>query len=125
MCIAGIVHTIGGYMVYTAITFQYVFDYHEDDPTEVFWCTADIGWVCLCVASYSEEPPEVFVEVVIVARSVAALHSTLLHSQFDHVARITCTLRSLVILMSSTDLCSMAPPESSLKVRVSRDCTVQ
>ena len=41
-------HTVGGYMVYTAVTFQYVFDYHPDD---VFWCTADIGWVPLLFSS--------------------------------------------------------------------------
>ena len=38
----GVLHTIGGYMVYTATSFKYIFDYHEGD---VFWCTADIGWV--------------------------------------------------------------------------------
>ena len=38
----GVLHTIGGYMVYVATTFKYIFDYHEGD---VFWCTADIGWV--------------------------------------------------------------------------------
>lgn len=38
----GVVHTCGGYMVYTAYTFQNVFQYNEG---EVFWCTADIGWV--------------------------------------------------------------------------------
>ena len=38
----GVLHTIGGYMVYTATTFKYVFDYRDGD---VFWCTADIGWV--------------------------------------------------------------------------------
>ncbi len=38
----GVVHTTGGYMVYTAYTFQNVFQYK---PNEVFWCTADIGWV--------------------------------------------------------------------------------
>ncbi len=38
----GVVHTCGGYMVYTAYTFQNVFQYNEN---EVFWCTADIGWV--------------------------------------------------------------------------------
>ena len=38
----GVLHTVGGYMVYTATTFKNVFDYHEGD---VFWCTADIGWV--------------------------------------------------------------------------------
>ncbi|MDT7830151.1 acetate--CoA ligase [Pricia sp. S334] len=38
----GMVHTTGGYMVYTAYTFKNVFQYREDD---VFWCTADIGWI--------------------------------------------------------------------------------
>ncbi|RME66566.1 MAG: acetate--CoA ligase [Alphaproteobacteria bacterium] len=38
----GVVHTTGGYMVWAATTFHYVFDYH---PGEVFWCTADVGWV--------------------------------------------------------------------------------
>jgi acetyl-CoA synthetase len=38
----GVQHTVGGYMVYTAVTHKYIFDYHDG---EVFWCTADIGWV--------------------------------------------------------------------------------
>ena len=38
----GMVHTIAGYMVYTAYTFKNVFKYDLDD---VFWCTADIGWI--------------------------------------------------------------------------------
>lgn len=38
----GMVHTVAGYMVYTAYTFKNVFQYKEDD---VYWCTADIGWV--------------------------------------------------------------------------------
>lgn len=38
----GIVHTTGGYMVYTAYSFQNVFQYSEND---VYWCTADIGWI--------------------------------------------------------------------------------
>lgn len=38
----GMVHTIGGYLVYTAYTFKNVFQYQEND---VFWCTADIGWI--------------------------------------------------------------------------------
>ena len=38
----GVVHTTGGYLVYTSMTHHYVFDYHEGD---VFWCTADVGWV--------------------------------------------------------------------------------
>ncbi len=38
----GVLHTVGGYMVYTTVTFRYIFDYHEGD---IYWCTADIGWV--------------------------------------------------------------------------------
>ena len=38
----GIVHTTGGYMVYTYITTKYVFDLK---PEDLFWCSADIGWV--------------------------------------------------------------------------------
>ncbi len=38
----GLLHTTGGFMVFAANTFKYVFDYHEED---VFWCTADIGWI--------------------------------------------------------------------------------
>jgi acetyl-CoA synthetase len=38
----GVLHTTGGYAVWTASTFNYVFDYQ---PGEIFWCTADIGWV--------------------------------------------------------------------------------
>ncbi len=38
----GVLHTTGGYMVYAAITHKLTFDYHEGD---VFWCTADVGWV--------------------------------------------------------------------------------
>src|SRR6195256_3140401 len=38
----GVLHTTGGYAVYTAMTHQYVFDYHDGD---IFWCTADVGWV--------------------------------------------------------------------------------
>jgi len=38
----GMMHTIAGYMVYTAYTFKNVFNYEEND---VFWCTADIGWI--------------------------------------------------------------------------------
>jgi acetyl-CoA synthetase len=38
----GVLHTTGGYAVYTSITHQYVFDYHEG---EIYWCTADVGWV--------------------------------------------------------------------------------
>ncbi|PKB42075.1 acetyl-CoA synthetase [Cellulophaga sp. RHA19] len=38
----GMVHTTGGYMVYTAYTFKNIFQYKEND---VYWCTADIGWI--------------------------------------------------------------------------------
>ncbi|MPZ57174.1 MAG: acetate--CoA ligase [Rhizobiales bacterium] len=38
----GVLHTTGGYLVYTSLTHQYVFDYHDGD---IFWCTADVGWV--------------------------------------------------------------------------------
>ncbi len=38
----GVLHTTGGYLVYAALTHQYVFDYH---PGDVYWCTADVGWV--------------------------------------------------------------------------------
>jgi len=38
----GVLHTTGGYMVYTNLTFKYIFDYHEED---IWFCTADIGWV--------------------------------------------------------------------------------
>ena len=38
----GMVHSTAGYMVYTAYTFKNVFQYREDD---IFWCTADIGWI--------------------------------------------------------------------------------
>lgn len=38
----GVLHTTGGYMVYTNITFKWIFDYHDED---IFFCTADIGWV--------------------------------------------------------------------------------
>ena len=39
----GIMHTSGGYLAQVAFTHKYVFDLHED--TDVYWCTADIGWV--------------------------------------------------------------------------------
>ncbi len=38
----GVVHTTGGYLVYASFTHEVVFDYHDGD---VFWCTADVGWV--------------------------------------------------------------------------------
>jgi acetyl-CoA synthetase len=39
----GIMHTSGGYLTQAAFTHKYVFDLHAD--TDVFWCTADVGWV--------------------------------------------------------------------------------
>ncbi|QDU32813.1 Acetyl-coenzyme A ligase [Poriferisphaera corsica] len=49
----GIMHTTGGYMVYTYLTSRYTFDLHETKPDgnggaengDVYWCTADIGWI--------------------------------------------------------------------------------
>ena len=38
----GVVHASGGYLVFAAMTHQYVFDYHDGD---IYWCTADVGWV--------------------------------------------------------------------------------
>ncbi|MFE8072396.1 acetate--CoA ligase [Marinobacteraceae bacterium S3BR75-40.1] len=38
----GVLHTTGGYMVYTSLTHEIVFDYHDGD---VYWCTADFGWI--------------------------------------------------------------------------------
>jgi len=38
----GVLHTTGGYLLYAAMTHKYTFDYHDG---EIFWCTADVGWV--------------------------------------------------------------------------------
>ena len=38
----GVVHSSGGYLLYAAMTHEYVFDYHDGD---IFWCSADVGWV--------------------------------------------------------------------------------
>uniref|UniRef100_A0A3Q1JCB3 Propionate--CoA ligase n=1 Tax=Anabas testudineus TaxID=64144 RepID=A0A3Q1JCB3_ANATE len=38
----GVLHSVAGYLLYTSLTFKYVFDHHYDD---VYWCTADIGWI--------------------------------------------------------------------------------
>ncbi len=38
----GVLHTVGGYLVYASMTHEYVFDYHDG---EIYWCTADVGWV--------------------------------------------------------------------------------
>ena len=44
----GVVHTTGGYLVWTSLTHELVFDYHPPGPDgrgDVFWCTADVGWI--------------------------------------------------------------------------------
>ncbi|MGI9353989.1 MAG: acetate--CoA ligase [Rhizobiaceae bacterium] len=38
----GVLHTTGGYLIWAAMTHEYVFDYHDGD---IYWCTADVGWV--------------------------------------------------------------------------------
>ena len=38
----GVLHTQAGYLLYATFTHKYVFDYH---PGEVYWCTADVGWI--------------------------------------------------------------------------------
>ncbi|MDP2180964.1 MAG: acetate--CoA ligase [Actinomycetota bacterium] len=38
----GVLHTTAGYLLFTTLSFKYTFDYHDED---VYWCTADIGWV--------------------------------------------------------------------------------
>ncbi|HEY8034864.1 MAG TPA: acetate--CoA ligase [Methylobacter sp.] len=38
----GVLHSTGGYLLHTAMTHKYIFDYHDGD---IYWCTADIGWV--------------------------------------------------------------------------------
>lgn len=38
----GVLHTTGGYLVYVAHSFKYIFNYHDGD---IYWCTADIGWI--------------------------------------------------------------------------------
>jgi len=38
----GVIHTTGGYLLYTTLTFKWIFDYKEED---IFFCTADIGWI--------------------------------------------------------------------------------
>lgn len=37
-----VLHTSAGYLLYTYMTFKYIFDYHKED---VYWCTADLGWI--------------------------------------------------------------------------------
>jgi acetyl-CoA synthetase len=39
----GIMHTTGGYLTHVTTTFKYVFDHHPE--TDIYWCTADVGWV--------------------------------------------------------------------------------
>ncbi len=38
----GVLHTSAGYLLWSAMTHRYIFDYH---PGDIYWCTADIGWV--------------------------------------------------------------------------------
>jgi len=38
----GVLHTTGGYLLQAAMSFKYIFDYHDGD---IFWCSADVGWV--------------------------------------------------------------------------------
>lgn len=38
----GILHTLGGYLVYVAMTYKYIFNYHEGN---IYWCSADVGWI--------------------------------------------------------------------------------
>ena len=38
----GVLHTTAGYLIFTSMTHEYVFDYHDGD---IYWCTADVGWV--------------------------------------------------------------------------------
>ena len=38
----GVLHTTAGYLLFTAMTHKYVFDYHDKD---IYWCTADVGWI--------------------------------------------------------------------------------
>ena len=38
----GVLHTTAGYLLHSAMTHRYVFDYHDGD---IYWCTADVGWI--------------------------------------------------------------------------------
>ncbi|MFC7048392.1 acetate--CoA ligase [Emcibacter nanhaiensis] len=61
----GVLHTTGGYLVYTTLTFKYVFDYHDGD---VYWCAADVGWITghsyICYAPLANGATMVFFEGV-------------------------------------------------------------
>lgn len=41
----GVVHATGGYLVYAAMTYACVFDHQENNTHDVYWCTADVGWI--------------------------------------------------------------------------------
>ncbi len=41
----GVQHSTAGYMVYAQYSFENVFQYNSNDPTNIFWCTADVGWI--------------------------------------------------------------------------------
>jgi len=45
----GVVHTTGGYNLYTHITTKWIFDLQD---TDVYWCTADVGWITGCYIVY-------------------------------------------------------------------------
>ncbi len=44
----GVLHTMAGYLLHAAMTHKYIFDYH---PEDIYWCTADIGWVTVRIAT--------------------------------------------------------------------------
>lgn len=73
----GILHTVAGYMLYTSLTFKYVFDYHHDD---VYWCTADIGWITghsyITYGPLANGATSVLVSLVAVLRCNCVLSST-------------------------------------------------
>lgn len=50
----GVVHTTAGYLLYTALTHRYIFDYHEGD---VYACVADVGWITYAYSSVTTLTP--------------------------------------------------------------------
>jgi len=69
----GVLHTQAGYMLYAATTFKYVFDHQRDD---VFWCTADIGWITghtyVCYGPLANAATSVMVCICVFAAAAAA-----------------------------------------------------
>ena len=49
----GVVHTIGGYNLWSHLTFKWIFDLKDDD---IYWCTADVGWITGCLLYTSPSP---------------------------------------------------------------------